>query len=106
MAMRGHREARATLSESLGKPPLRSSLRPVGGRRKALTMPRIARGFPPTPLSVEAMGAAGTIPLGHYHRSLVLGDERVVEGQGLLYDRLLGQVPFDQCPRGEAHAAP
>ncbi len=34
----GHREACATLSESLGKPPFRSSMRPVGGRRKALTM--------------------------------------------------------------------
>ena len=30
----GHREACATLSESLGKPPFRSSMRPVGGRRK------------------------------------------------------------------------
>ena len=28
----GHREASATPSESLGKPPLRSPLRPVGGR--------------------------------------------------------------------------
>ena len=62
----GHREACATLSESLGKPPFRSSLRPVGGRRKALTMPRIARGFPPT------RRTAGTIPMSHYHRSLVL----------------------------------
>ena len=34
----GHREARATPSESLGKPPFRSPLRPVGGRRKALPM--------------------------------------------------------------------
>ncbi len=48
----GHREPCATRPESLGKPP------PVGqanrqranrwGRRKALTMSRIARGFPPT----------------------------------------------------------
>ena len=38
----GHHELCATLSESLGKPPFRSSIRPVGGRRKALTMPRIA----------------------------------------------------------------
>ncbi len=67
-----HREPRATLSESRGKPPARSSHRPVGGRRKALTMPRIARGFPPTPLSTEEMGAAWTIPRGHYHHSLVL----------------------------------
>ena len=34
----GHRKACATTSESLGKPPFRSSMRPVGGRRKALTM--------------------------------------------------------------------
>ena len=33
-----HREAHATPSESLGKPPFRSPLRPVGGRRKALPM--------------------------------------------------------------------
>ncbi len=75
----GHRETCATLSESLGKPPPRSSMGPLGGRRKALTtrppqqrrcrcggwMPRIARGFPPTPLSIEAMGAPWTIPMGH-----------------------------------------
>ena len=35
-----HREARATPSESLGKPPFRSPPRPVGGRRKALPMGR------------------------------------------------------------------
>ncbi len=34
----GHREACATPSESLGKPPFRSRRRPVGGRRKALPM--------------------------------------------------------------------
>ncbi len=34
----GYREACATLSESLGKPPFRSPMRPLGGRRKALTM--------------------------------------------------------------------
>ena len=34
----GHRKACATTSESLGKPPFRSSMRPVGGRRKTLTM--------------------------------------------------------------------
>jgi len=61
----GHREARATLSESLGKPPFRSSMQTIGGRRKALTMPRIAGDFPPT------RRAAWTIPMGHYHRSLV-----------------------------------
>ncbi len=33
-----YREACATLSDSLGKPPFRSPMRPVGGRRKALTM--------------------------------------------------------------------
>ena len=44
----GHREPRATLSESLGKPPFRSGRRTAGGRRKALAMPRIARGLPPT----------------------------------------------------------
>ena len=61
----GHREPRATLSESLGKPPFRWSMRPVGGRRKALPMRRIAGGFPPT------RRTAWTIPMGHYHRSLV-----------------------------------
>ena len=65
----GHRKACATLSaplaESLGKPPSRSSMRPFGGRRKALPMPHIARGFPPT------RRTAWTIPMGHYYRSLV-----------------------------------
>ena len=56
---------RTLLAESLGKPPFRSSMRPVGGRRKALTMRRIAGDFPPT------RRAAWTIPRGHYHRSLV-----------------------------------
>ena len=63
----GHRKPRATPSESLGKPPFRSPLRPVGGRRKALPMGRIACGHPPT------RRAAGAIPMGHYRRSLVLG---------------------------------
>ncbi len=67
----GHRKACATLSESLGKPPFRSRRRPVGRRRKALTMGRIAGNFPPTPLSIEAMGAACAISMGHYQRSLV-----------------------------------
>ena len=62
----GHRKACATTSESLGKPPFRSSMRPVGGRRKALTMRRIASGFPPT------RRTAWTIPMGLYHRSLVV----------------------------------
>ena len=35
-----HREARATPSEILGKPPFRSPSQPVGGRRKALPMGR------------------------------------------------------------------
>ena len=35
-----YREPCATPSESLGKPPFRSPMRPVGGRRKALTMSR------------------------------------------------------------------
>ena len=39
-AMPQHREARATTSESLGKPPVRSSPRPVGGRRESLPMRR------------------------------------------------------------------
>jgi hypothetical protein len=60
-----HREARATPSESLGKPPLRSPPPPVGERRKALPMGRIACGHPP------ARPAAGKILMSHYHRSLV-----------------------------------
>ncbi len=66
----GPREARTTLSaplaKSLGKPPLRSSMRSAGGRRKVLTMHRIDCDSPP------ARRAAWTIPMGHYHRSLVL----------------------------------
>ncbi len=43
----------------------------AGGRRKALTMPPIARGFPPTrPL---ARRIARAISMGHYQRLLVLG---------------------------------
>ncbi len=61
----GHREPRATPSESLGKPPFRSRGRTAGGRRKSLTMPRIARGFPPTRRIARA------ISMGHYQRSLV-----------------------------------
>ena len=60
-----HRQACATPSESLGKPSFRSRWRPVGGRRKALTMLSIARGFPPT------RRAATAISMGHYQRSLV-----------------------------------
>ena len=51
----GHRQPCATPSESLGKPPFRSGRRTAGGRRKASTMPRIAR----------------PISMGHYQRSLV-----------------------------------
>ena len=55
-----HREAHATLSESLsagppttklsadppiGKPPCRSRMRPAGGRRNGLTMPRMTAPF-------------------------------------------------------------
>ncbi len=62
-------------SESLGKPPFRSRRRTgsgrTGGRRIALPMSRIARGFPPTrPL---ARRIACAISMGHYQRSLVLG---------------------------------
>ena len=60
----GHREPRAT--PSLGKPPFRSPGRTAGGRRKALPMFRIARGFPPTRRIAHA------ISMGHYRRSLVL----------------------------------
>ncbi len=56
---------RTLLAESLGKPPLRSRRRPVGGRRKVLTMHRIAGTFPPT------RRAAYAIPMGHDQRSLV-----------------------------------
>ena len=61
-----HREPRAAPSESLGKPPFRSPLRPVGGRRKTLPMGHIACGLPPT------RRAAGALPMRHYQRSLVL----------------------------------
>ncbi len=70
----GHREPCAPSqshgpSESLGKPPFRSGKRTAGGRRKALTMSRIARGFPPTrPL---ARRIACPISMSHYQRSLV-----------------------------------
>jgi hypothetical protein len=66
----GHREPRATPSEcprpqDSGKPPFRSRGRTAGGRRKALTMPHIACGFPPTRRIARA------ISMGHYQRSLV-----------------------------------
>ncbi len=64
-----HRKPCGTPSESLGKPPFRSRGRTAGGRRKALTMPRIARGFPPT--RPMARRIARAISMGHYQRSLV-----------------------------------
>ncbi len=66
MAMRRHHEACATPSESLGKPPFRSRMRPVGGVEKVLTMRRIACTFPPT------RRAAYAISMSHDHRFLVL----------------------------------
>ncbi len=66
----GHRKPCATPSESLGKPPFRSCRRTAGGRREALPMSRIARGFPPTcPL---ARRIACAISMGHYQGPLVL----------------------------------
>ena len=65
-----HRETCATTSESLGKPPLRSRRRPVGGRRKVLTMRRIACNFPPTrPSYIQR--AAYAISMGLHQRSLI-----------------------------------
>ena len=61
----GHREACATLPESLGRPPFRSRTRPAGGRRNGLTIPRIAGAAPPT------RRVACAISMGHYQRSLV-----------------------------------
>ncbi len=61
----GHREAWATPSESLGKPPFRSRRRPVGGvemfgRRTASPAP-----YPPT------RRAAYAISMSHDQRSLL-----------------------------------
>ncbi len=65
----GPRKPCGTPSESLGKPPVRSRGRTAGGRRKALTMSRIARSFPPTrPL---ARRIARAISMGHYQGPLV-----------------------------------
>ena len=61
----GHREPCATTTGSLGKPPFRSRMRPVGVRRKVLTMRRIACNFPP------ARRAAYAISMGLHQRSLV-----------------------------------
>ncbi len=61
-----HRIARATPSDTLGKAPFRSPAgRPLGGRRKALTMRHIVCNFPP------ARGTAHAISMGHHQRSLV-----------------------------------
>jgi hypothetical protein len=60
-----HRKACATLPESLGMSPFRSRMRPVGVRRKVLTMCRIARNFPP------ARRVACAISKGLHQRSLV-----------------------------------
>jgi hypothetical protein len=68
----GHRKACATPSESLGKPPFRSRMRPVGGRRKVLTMHRIACNFPPT------RRAAYAISMSHDQRPLVLPFARAI----------------------------
>ncbi len=51
----GYRKACATPSESLGKPPFRSRRRPVGGRRKVLTMHRIACASPPAEETGQAI---------------------------------------------------
>ena len=61
----GHHKARATPSESLGKAPFRSHARPLGERRKVLTMDHIGCNFPPTRETEHA------ISMGHYQRSLV-----------------------------------
>ena len=61
----GHREACATPSKSLGKPPFRSRMWLVGGVEKVLTMRRIACNFPPT------RRAAYAISMSHDRRPLV-----------------------------------
>ncbi len=69
----GHRKPCATppapWPKDLGKPPFRSRGRTAGGRRKALTMSRIARGLPPT--RPMARRIACPISMGHYQRSLL-----------------------------------
>ncbi len=70
MAMRGIASHAGRRPKALGN-RLRSGRRTPGGRRKALTMSRIARGFPPTrPL---ARRIACPISMGHYQRDLVSG---------------------------------
>ena len=75
----GHRKpcapsTRIGPSESLAESPFRSGGRTAGGRRKALTMSRIARGFPATrPVARPvARRIACPISMSHYQRSLVL----------------------------------
>ena len=55
-----HREAGATPSESLAKPPDRSRMQPVGVRRNVLPMRRIARDNSP------ARRTAYAISMGYY----------------------------------------
>ncbi len=71
----GQRKARATPPESLGKPPFRSRGRTAGGRRKALPMSHIARGFPRTRRIAHA------ISMGHYQRSLGIRRDRTSPGR-------------------------
>jgi len=66
----GHRKGRATRSESSEKPPFRSPMGRVGGRHQALTMPRIAPGS--TCGLLPTRRGPGAIPMGLYHRDLVL----------------------------------
>ncbi len=87
-------------SESLGKPPSRSRMRTGSGRpwgrRKALTMSRRTRGFPPArPL---ARRIACPISMGHYQRSLVLG----AGGRALA---ALASGPRAPCRGGQARRA-
>ena len=60
-----HRKVCATTSEGREKPPFRSRMQPVGGRRKTLPMHHIACGLPPT------RRAAYAISMGHNQCSLV-----------------------------------
>ena len=79
-----HRKPCATPSKSLGKPPVRSFMRPVGGRRKTLTMHRIVGGFPPTtgkPVHVFALNRVSA-KLRAFHATLeARGAARRFEGR-------------------------
>ncbi len=70
-----HRKPCATPGESRGKPPFRARRRTAGGRRKAMTMSRIARSFPPTRRIARA------ISMGHYQRDLVSAVSFVINGR-------------------------